>query len=50
MTGKISMFSHLKNKDGGHFTYGDNRKGKVVGVVGECDVVLPLPKFIIFYL
>lgn len=31
MTGDMSVVSHLKDKDGGHVTYGDKGKGKIIG-------------------
>lgn len=32
MTGDKAQFSSLKSKDGGFVTFGDNGKGKVVGI------------------
>ena len=32
MTGDISLFSTISKKDGGHVTFGDNAKGKIIGI------------------
>ena len=32
MTNDRAMFSTLKSKKGGHVTFGDNSKGKIIGV------------------
>ena len=32
MTGNRSLLSNLKRKDGGHVTFGDNAKGKIIGI------------------
>ena len=36
MTGDKKKFNKLDTKDGGHVTFGDNAKGKIVGI-GEID-------------
>ncbi|WP_416514593.1 hypothetical protein [Klebsiella pneumoniae] len=33
MTGREDLFSSLRSKDGGYVTFGDNNKGKVIGIV-----------------
>ena len=32
MTGKANLFSHLELKKGGKIVFGDNAKGKIVGI------------------
>jgi len=32
MTGNASKFTHISPKNSGHVTYGDNNKGKILGV------------------
>jgi len=32
MTGDASKFIHISLKNSGHVTYGDNNKGKILGV------------------
>lgn len=32
MTGNKAMFATLQPKDGGYVTFGDNSKGKIIGV------------------
>ena len=32
MTGDASKFTHISPKNSGHVTYGDNNKGKILGV------------------
>ena len=32
MTGNIQLLSSFQNKDGGTVTFGDNNKGKVIGI------------------
>jgi len=32
MTGDASKFTHISPKNNGHVTYGDNNKGKILGV------------------
>ena len=32
MTGDASNFTHISPKNSGHVTYGDNNKGKILGV------------------
>ena len=32
MTGDESKFTHISPKNSGHVTYGDNTKGKILGV------------------
>ena len=32
MTGEESMFTTLVPKDGGYVTFGDNSKGKIIGI------------------
>jgi hypothetical protein len=32
MTGDKTQFSSLKSKDRGHVTFGDNGKGKIIGI------------------
>ena len=36
MTRDISLFSTISKKDGGHVTFGDNAKGKIIGI-GDID-------------
>ena len=36
MTGDKEQFHKLDAKDGGHVTFGDNTKGKIIGI-GEID-------------
>ena len=36
MTGDKEQFNKLDAKDGGHVTFGDNAKGKIIGI-GEID-------------
>ena len=37
MTGDKEQFNNLDAKDGGHITFGDNAKGKIIGIgeIGE---------------
>ena len=39
MTRKANLFSHLEMKKGGKVTFGDNAKGKIIGIgqVGKKD-------------
>ena len=32
MTGKANLFTHLEMKKGGKVTFGDNAKGKIIGI------------------
>ena len=38
MMGDASKFTHISPKKGGHVTYGDNNKGRILGV-GKIDVL-----------
>ena len=38
MTGDKEQFHKLDAKDGGHVTFGDNAKGKIIGI-GEIEKI-----------
>ena len=42
MTGRPELFSTLQNKDGGTVTFGDNNKGKVIGIGNIGNPKFPL--------
>ena len=39
MTGDTSKFTHISPKKSGHVTYGDNNKGRILGV-GKIVIIL----------
>ena len=48
ITGDASKFTHISRKKSGYVTYGDNNKGKILGIGKNVQIYLPPLK--LFYL